>query len=330
MISARYRRVLVCVSLFFSSRAASQQPVKIDDASIYSPMTPNRIQFSPTPWNTTSQERAEIHYGGTYTWSREAGANLLFFFRGTAIAFYAEQTAQFGPVAVLIDGQSTNAVQWAKSGDSRYQQQIWNVTGLSQGDHQVLVSNVGTDDPLTGVLGLDYLEVTPGEDGVIIPASSGPGASVIPPNAVLVDDSSDMINYTGPSWQVLHSGTVGGIYLDETQRSSTSPGAAINFTFYGTAVVSDIVNTASMDDAWLSQMIIWSKTGLRDGPHTVIITHTGLNGTYISVDFFKYMPSTPVTTSASAAKSKSAPIGAIVGGVVCGFAVIALIFGIGI
>ena len=69
---------------------------------------------------------------------------------------------------------------------------MWNITGLSQGDHQVVISNVGTEDPNTSIRGLDYLEyvgysvrtlfeglfvlfrVTPGADGKINPTSAGP------------------------------------------------------------------------------------------------------------------------------------------------------------
>ncbi|KAF8605551.1 hypothetical protein BDV93DRAFT_521395 [Ceratobasidium sp. AG-I] len=347
MISAHYRRVLVYVGLLFSSCAASQRPVKIDDANVYSLANPNGIQFSSRAWNGVSQELHQVHYNGTYTWTQEAGSNLIFFFRGTAIALYAEKTAYFASAAVIIDGKTNSNLMWTEPGDSQYQQQIWKVTGLDQGDHQLMISSYDAGYPLAGVLGLDYLEVTPGDDGVVTSASAGPGASVIPPNAVLVDDSSDMIKYSGPSWEVVNSAKVIGC-LGGTQHSSAVLGATATFTFNGTAVwyfsnqrkentmVSisldggepDGIDTSSTTDYWLMQALIWGKTSLADGPHTVTITHIGAYDTFINVDFFKYMPSTTLATSTSSTKPKSVQIGASVGGVVGGVALIALIAGI--
>ncbi|KAF8605548.1 hypothetical protein BDV93DRAFT_521394 [Ceratobasidium sp. AG-I] len=343
-----HRRILVCISLLFLPHAASQQLVKVDDANVYSPTNPNGIQFSSKGWNTVSQETTEVHYNGSYTSSQTAGANMIFFFRGTAIAYYADSVTNFGPAAVVIDGQSDTNLTSTIPGLGQYQQQIWNVTGLSQGDHQLVFSNAGRGSSPTNALGVDYFEVTPGVGENINPMWSGPGASEIPPGTVLVDDSSDMITYSGASWEAYKSGMIMGVFLGGTQSSSNTSGAAITFKFNGTGVwyfsdqqannaivsisvdggVSDIVNTASTNGDWLSQMLTWGKTGLTDGPHTVTITHIDESGTYINVDFFKYMPSTTLATSASAARSNSVPVGAIVGGVVGSVALMALIVGI--
>ncbi|KAF8600574.1 hypothetical protein BDV93DRAFT_525309 [Ceratobasidium sp. AG-I] len=226
MISAHYRRVLFCLSLFFASPAASQQPLKVDDANAYSPTNPNGIQFSADAWNTISQETTELHYNGTYTWSQKTGANMMFFFRGTAIALYAEKATYAVSAAIVIDGNTGIEIMWSSPGDSQYRQQIWNV----------MINYFGTGDRPDDVLGLDYLEVTPGVDGLITPASSGPGASVIPPNAVLVDDSSDMISYAGSSWEVDSFPGNLVFYLGGTVHSSGIPGATFTFKFNGTAV----------------------------------------------------------------------------------------------
>ncbi|KAF8605549.1 hypothetical protein BDV93DRAFT_554403 [Ceratobasidium sp. AG-I] len=366
MISIRYQCGLLCVGLLFSSRVASQQPVRIDDTNVYSLANPNGIQFSSEGWSTVNPGSANLHYDGTYTWSQAAGSNLVFFFRGTTIAHYADMGPNRGPVGVSIDGYPYDNATWTAVDNVQYQQQMWNITGLSQGDHQVVISNVGTGNPATSIMGVDYLEITPGADGKIIPTSAGPGASGIPSNAVLVDDSSEMISYSGSSWEIyasrsfLNSNNHSGFYFGGTQHSSRSPGGVITFPFNGTAVwyfsdqyenntmvgvsldggAPDMINTASTTGIWLTQILVWSRTGLADGPHTLTITHAGIEGTYANVDFFKYMPSVrypptisaspspPATSSASAVIIKSTPIGAIVGGVVGGVALIALIVGI--
>ncbi|KAF8605543.1 hypothetical protein BDV93DRAFT_554398 [Ceratobasidium sp. AG-I] len=270
--------------------------------------------------------------------------------QGTSITHYADSGPNRGPVGVSIDGLPYENATWTNVGNVQYKQWMWKTTDLSPGDHQIVVSNVGTGDPATSLMGLDYFEITPNADGNIFPTMSGPGASVIPSNAVLVDDTSNMISYT-ESWSIYNSYKHRGIYLGGTQHSSSTPGGSAIFRFNGTAVwyfcdqydsnsvvsvsvdggAPDMVNTASTAGLWLSQIIVWSKTGLTDGPHTVNITHVGTDTTYANVDFFKYMPSStsprpPGTSNTSTIKP--VPIGAIVGGVVGGVVLIAFIAGL--
>lgn len=362
MILSLNRRTLVCVGLLLTSRAVAQQPVKVDDGSVYGIGNPNGIQFSSSGWSTVNPQDVDLRYDSTYTWSQTAGANLIFFFRGTAISHYADKGPHRGPVGVSIDGKPYTNVTWTNVNAStmQYQQQMWSIRGLSLGDHQVVISNVGTGDPAESIMGVDYLEVTSGSDGSIKPVKYGPGASGIPSNAMTVDDSSDSISYSGSSWDVYTSSNNIGVYLGGGQHSSTSPGAVITFKFNGTAVwyfcdqyenntivsisldggAGETVNTASPVGIWLTQYLTWGKADLVDGPHTLTITHAGSEGTYANVDFFKYMPSVnspPATTSASSipstsssvvtSSSESTPIGAIVGGVVGGITIIALIAG---
>lgn len=77
---------LACVSLLFPFRVTSQQTVKIDDANVYNIANPNGVQFGSKGWSTVNPENLDRRYDGTYTWSQEAGANLIFLFRGMFVA----------------------------------------------------------------------------------------------------------------------------------------------------------------------------------------------------------------------------------------------------
>jgi len=326
---------LACVSMLVPSRVASQQLFKIDDANVYNFTNLNGIQFGPKGWSSVNPINEDLRYNSTYTWTKQAGASLIFFFRGTGIAYYADKGANCGPVGVSINGKPYINVTWPDNEPPHYRQQMWGVNGLTEDDHQIVLSNVGTGNPASSTMGIDYFEVTSGTDGRTDSTSAGPGASVVPSNAVLVDDSSNMISYSD-GWEVYSSYDHAAIYLGGTQRTSAIPGAAFTFKFNGTAVwyfcdryetnavvsivlddaEGETVNTAYSPGVGLTQMLIWRKTGLDDGPHTVTVTHASGADTYANVDFFKYMPS-------SSSSSKSTPIGAIVGGVVGGVALVA-------
>ncbi|KAF8600565.1 hypothetical protein BDV93DRAFT_510753 [Ceratobasidium sp. AG-I] len=163
MISIRYRRALVCVGLLFSSRAASQQPVRIDDANAYSLTNPNGIQFGSNGWNKINPSSNDPHYNGTYTSSQTVDSNLVFFFqvfygcskRVVSRHFHYALRGQWSKswTCWSIDRWPTyeNAT-WTNVGNVQYKQWMWKTTDLSPGDHQIVVSNVGTGDPATTVL----------------------------------------------------------------------------------------------------------------------------------------------------------------------------------
>lgn len=341
------------MGLLLTCRAVAQQPVKVDDGNVYSTGNPNGIHFGRSGWNTTNPRDANRRYESTYTWSNTVGSHLIFFFRGTAISHYADKWLGCGPVGVSIDGQPYTNYTWTDVNASvfLFQQQMWTISGLSPGDHQVVISNTGTGGPAESYMGVDYLEVTPGPDGSIFPTQFGPGASEIPSTAVLVDDASDLISYSG-SWQVYNSDINIGLFFDGTEHTSHSQGAAITFKFNGTAVwyfsdqrventvvtisidgaAGETVNTASSSNVRLTQIPLWNKTDLSAGPHTLTITHAGADNELASVDFFKYLPSSPSQSSPAASNiatssTKSISTAAIVGGVMGGIALIACIAG---
>ncbi|KAG8740032.1 hypothetical protein FRC10_004826 [Ceratobasidium sp. 414] len=139
------------------------------------------------------------------------------------------------------------------------------------------------------------------------------GASIVPEEALIVDNTDDGITYSG-GWELIQSsnGIISnansGFYRNTVHRT-TVPGAVVTFTFTGTAVwyFSDIDWThglvqISVDGEpaeqvsgfhrpILSQRLIWYKTGLSTNKHVVTITHSGTPTQYATVDFFRYLPS---------------------------------------
>lgn len=77
-------------------------------------------------------------------------------YTGTSIAHYTDKSNNRGPIGVSLDGMPYENVTWKSVGDIEYQQQMWFVDELSSGDHQIVVTNVGTGDPDTSIMGVDY------------------------------------------------------------------------------------------------------------------------------------------------------------------------------
>ncbi|KAG9074940.1 hypothetical protein FS749_013455 [Ceratobasidium sp. UAMH 11750] len=220
---------------------------------------------------------------------------------------------------------------------------IWTVGGLMPGDHQIVVTGDLN-------LGLDWLEIVPNssDDGQsVLPSESGPGASSVPANAIVVDDTESTISYSGTGWRIYLSNAnfQGGIHWTDT------PGDTCTFQFNGTAVwyFTDFRNdtalaTISIDghpdetlqnkigddigsNTLRNQRLVWNKSGLDDGLHTLTLTHIGNSGDFLGVDFFMYLPSTRNGSAIypNHGNPKSTRIGAIVGGIVGGVVIFALV-----
>ncbi|KAG9077558.1 hypothetical protein FRC06_008840, partial [Ceratobasidium sp. 370] len=214
----------------------SQTPVQIDDADVYSPTNRNGIQFSSEDWNSTGRADPIPHFNGTYTQTRVSGASLIFFFRGSAIAYFVDIGPHRGYVLVSVD----NVIHRVFNADNptvEYQQPMFFIDGLDSGDHQILIDNLGPEvDANNTIAGLDYFQVTPNDNKAgIRPVTLGPGASSIPDTAVVVDDNDPSITYSG-QWVVMPSAPRSAFYFQDTMHSTKSVGDSCTFNFTGTAV----------------------------------------------------------------------------------------------
>ncbi|QRV91971.1 transmembrane protein [Ceratobasidium sp. AG-Ba] len=356
---------LICfslVALAWASCVSSQTPssVRIDDSSVYSLSNPTGIQYSKLGWNSVTTVDASQVYQGTYTENRIYGYQLWFAFRGSAFTYYADRPPGFGAVTLSLDGGDNVNLNWTNSGTTvMYQQNIWSVQGLDQGDHIIVIGNANVNN---ATIGLDYFTVSSWGGNDISPNGYGPGASSVAQGSVLVDNESNGVSYSGSAWDIWHTDandTTQAMFFNQTEHCTRTPGASASFIFNGTAVwhfaddfsgnskvkfsidggEGQIIDTATTGHAWTGQKMFWSATGLAPTSHTLTLTHVGTSGDFACIDFFMYLPSSasppsPTSTSTSSQtptatptppSSSSTPVAAIAGGAAGGVALLALL-----
>ncbi|CAE6351970.1 unnamed protein product [Rhizoctonia solani] len=333
----RFLSLVILLSSPLVGRAQSATR-RVDDAYIHNPNQPNSsesyldgIQYHPAWAHSDGESR---QFNATYSSSTQPLTNLIYFFQGNAIYYYGETGgSDHAPVIIYLDGGNGVTIQTNTSASSlQYQQLLWNKTDLGQGDHQIIITHGGGSGE---VMGLDYFVVESDHD--FTPSDTGPAASKIPREAIIVDDiNSDHFTYSGWETQVLQSENNNKLHYNNTMHRTTVPGSSATFKFTGTAVwyitnlhplngqanitlngvPNRMANTGS--DRRLAQRIVWSEQNLAYGEHTVVVTHQDTDKKSVTVDYFMYLPGTEPP------QESSSPTGAIVGGVVGGVALIAL------
>ncbi|KAG8795471.1 hypothetical protein FRC12_013973 [Ceratobasidium sp. 428] len=331
MVPLRFPSLPIVHTLcFFVGSVLAQSPIRLDDSYVFGDSNLNGIQYSNSNWTDYNAGRSGLRYNGTYSASNKAGANVVLFFRGKSIKYYGDKDPNGGIATVRIDGQQyANVSVGAPSSGFSAQQTLWTSPALDSNDHQIVISNIGAKvNPKKGVMGLDFLEIVPndGSDD-IAPSNLGPGASNVPKNAILVDDTDSSITYAGNGWQPKSSTPDTTIYLRGSAHTTRFPGETCIFRFNGTAVwfftdysmgnaavaisldggPPETVNTTAANRGLMrSQRMTWGKADLNNGPHTLMITHADWSGTWATIDFFKYIPSTNTAASSTGSSSSTA------------------------
>ncbi|KAF8599936.1 hypothetical protein BDV93DRAFT_559922 [Ceratobasidium sp. AG-I] len=262
---------------------------------------PDGIQYSPN-WNLLTGFNAPSRTNNTYHYSVTPQSNLVYFFQGDAIYYYADRNFPHGLASVAIDGARWDEVN-STSPSLESQQLLWSKTGLGAGDHQIVISHIGTQGQY---IGLDYLRIESTHG--FVPEKSGPAASNVPAGALIVDDTDPSVSYSS-NWTIPDSNLGRGAYYRNTLHATQHPGSTATFKFKGTAVwyFSDIDvphgnvqisvdggsgnTTSGYSSVQLTQRLIWSQENLEDREHTVVITHADSDGSYATLDFFMYLPS---------------------------------------
>ncbi|KAG8703877.1 hypothetical protein FRC09_003890 [Ceratobasidium sp. 395] len=226
---------------------------------------------------------------------------------GDAVFYAGDQNAHTS-ISFWLDGVFTQL----NASDSiiRAQQPLWSRENLGPGDHELLVRHEGVyGTPIA----LDFLRVE--YPNTFLPLASGPAASIVPSEAVIVDNAElDLVEYSPTSGWICTAGL--GLPYNNTLHTITQPGANITFKFNGTAVwyfsntdfnhgkvhvsLDGVLGTTvvGFSTHHLNQRLLWSATDLADGEHTVVITHADTDDKVMALDFFRYLPSRqPVTPS---------------------------------
>ncbi|ELU37230.1 hypothetical protein AG1IA_08741 [Rhizoctonia solani AG-1 IA] len=188
--------------------------------------------------------------------------------QGDAIYYYGDRGPNnHAPAMVYIDGDDKGDMVLSNSSSAQYQQLLWSKSNLGPGDHEIVISNAGSDGQ---VMGLDYLVIE--SDHGFTSAGAGPyvyllfeimsrytnlnihrAASSIPPEAIIVDDNDlNLITYTGWDTTVyvrspssidhigsnLPSQSSRGrfFHYKNTMHRTNQPGSFLTFKFNGTAV----------------------------------------------------------------------------------------------
>ncbi|KAF8596915.1 hypothetical protein BDV93DRAFT_527780 [Ceratobasidium sp. AG-I] len=322
------RSILSSLSLVGLSVNAQQPENRtIDDSYTYSSARPDGIQYS-SGWTADSGPvNAPDRKDNTLHASTTPGANLVYFFQGDAIYYYADRDVPHGLTRVAVDDEQGDLVNSTAS-TIQYQQLLWSKTGLGPGDHSFVVSHAGSQGQY---MGLDYLIVE--SDHGFTPNITGPTASVVPKEAVIVDDADPSLIWS-EGWDPVLPSQQWATYFGDSMHRTQTPGSSVTLKFNGTAAwyFSDMnpshgrVNItidgvySYIVDGYASppvqQRLIWSKTDLADKEHTLILTYQDPPGSWGTLDFFS-QPAQP-----KAAKSN---IGAIVGGAVGGVILVAIL-----
>ncbi|CAE6504347.1 unnamed protein product [Rhizoctonia solani] len=326
-------RFLSFLVVLFALRVHAQQRTNktVDDADVFDSYNPGGIQYGPA-WYVEPDGRNR--FDSTLHTSTTAASNLIYFFQGDAIHYYADRDFPHGPARVYLDGDQTGERVLSNASSIQYQQLLWSKYNLGPGDHQIIISHTGTDGQY---IGLDYLVIE--SDHGFTPSQAGPAASSIPSEAVTIDDNDTRVSYSGGWDPAIQTSQYHAFHYKNTMHRTSQPGASVSFKFNGTAIwyYTDLspghakVNvTLDGKQSWVvtgdatfisAQRILWNITDLSYSEHTVVITHQDTAGLWATLDFFRYLSAEPIPSTPP--KSKP-PIGAIVGAVVGGVFLLAL------
>lgn len=255
------------------------------------------------------------YYQNTCHYSNVTGDYAQYTFTGTGIRWIGAKNNDHAEADIYLDGVwqisiNTYNSSWLK------QQVLYEKTGLANGSHTIKIA-VKT----SGCQDVDAFEYCTGGTTTAPTATPSPTPTLTPTSTPTpvppggwsrIDDNAGAITYSG-SWT--YSTTTVGYYQNTCHYSSTI-GNYAQYTFNGTGIrwiggknndheEADLyldgvwqtsINTYS--SSWLMQQILYEKTGLTNGSHTIKIT-VKTSGNQ-DVDAFEYYTgggtSTPTST----------------------------------
>ncbi|KAG8759490.1 hypothetical protein FRC12_009744, partial [Ceratobasidium sp. 428] len=284
--------------LSFIRPSLSFQTKFVKDSFSYNSGQLDGIQYSPE-WRETfksiltpSGNNSTLHVADT------PGSKLAYFFRGESIYYFTDLAYHNATVRITLDDQLWE-IRTPSSGNE-LQPLVWSRTGLGPGDHQLTIKHVGIAGES---IALDSLRIDYAEESA--PKTSGPARAPNVLGTTLIMDKSDpRLIYSG-NWTKLASHSFPNSTV-MTYAQTQDMGSSVSFQFNGTAVwyyadtfwdfsggtrisinggPAGVVDTYSDDR--LLQHLVWSKTGLPNREHMVVIEHAGSNSSFTSFNFLR-------------------------------------------
>ncbi len=210
--------------------------------------------------------------GGSYRYSLKAGSTATITMTATSVALVGSYGPSYGQAEVFVDGVSAGVVD-AYAETYAHNRVLFSKTGLATGTHTVTVKMLGTKNTKsTGTVFIfDALDF------------SGAPVDAAPGEIGRFEDDSDRVTYTG-TWL---SGGPSSAFSGGTYRYSSWSGrsAMIQTTATSVSVVGSYGPAYGQAEVWIDgvkvgtidayapqyahNQVIFSKTGLESGTHTV-------------------------------------------------------------
>lgn len=247
-------------------------------------------------WTYSSGVPGMINEDQTY--SSETGAYAELTFTGTGVKWIGATSSNFGCANVYIDGVLVLANFDLYSNPPVYPIDLYSINNLPYGAHTIKIEVTGNKNPASSgfYVSVDAFEVSK--------VASMPD----PQETYTVNDDDIRVEYQ-PMWDYLYHI---GLYNNDHRQSDVT-GAVAEFTFTGTSIswigaystnlgkaniyIDGVLEVAELDlygDPVELQVVVFSKTDLPYGEHTIIIEVAGTRnplseGYYVTIDALEYV-----------------------------------------
>ncbi|MBV9922158.1 MAG: hypothetical protein JOY78_15075 [Pseudonocardia sp.] len=234
------------------------------------------IQYHGAGWGYYGPGRGVGDIGDDVHATTNDGDFVDYTFTGTGITYITERSVDEGPVNVAIDGVYQQTVN-AQSGDHNLANQaLYTVSGLPYGQHTITLIKAGGT----------YLLVD---------------AFVLQTQGTTINDTDPQLKYAGSGWFYNGGRPASFVDVNNDVHATTNNGDSVSYTFTGTGVayVTEKSSGYGTVDVYLDGVfqqtvdangpfhnqggqVLFSKTGLSAGQHTIKLVKTG--GAYMLLD----------------------------------------------
>ncbi|EIW74813.1 hypothetical protein CONPUDRAFT_169763 [Coniophora puteana RWD-64-598 SS2] len=240
------------------------------------------------PTISTQDDAAGYYWDGTFTSTPTDNATAQLTFTGTSVWVYGSKRVNHGTFTVEIDGTGATTVN-GYSPMSQWQQLLYSNSGLSQGQHTIVITNTGNVS--TGSwLDFDMIkfETTVGDD-------SGSWLTSV------IQDTDSAFVYSG-SWNGDAEPSNAAFFSQGSGHTTTETNDQVTLTFtvgdvidlYGTVGPSNGQYSVQLDGGSIQhfnatkplpqyQMVIYHESNLGSGNHQLVVTN--MDPMELSIDY---------------------------------------------